>query len=395
MSGPIRKLSIVVNKTADNEIYFDQKLNPRHPSNSSNADPSAQATVKPTIIRRQSSRVKRSIKSASVFYSEASRHQDEPENLFWEKDDKKLIKAVNAIGYDMESISQHWFESEKTPFELWNRIQLLNILEPKRSERVIGQSKRDSLGEGPSSLLYPLSNKRKREIVSLEEKRLFGKARSEHELNVIAQGVEVGKNSFGRLMKMNRGSHEFNVDGKQDTGVSVNLTVDSLETLMEDAADETLKQTIALARRNTARKRLPKAVALLTDDQVYSPNENHISTRLDERSNLIDQNKVGNRLQSIQCTKEGLVNEKVQITDDSSRQIKKKRLLVFRQNELNLPFQQAIDETLLKLTPQKNDEDSYSDLEEFVSPKLDNGLPFIPMTPIPERNGPKMYYYFP
>lgn len=393
MSGPIRKLSIVVNKTADNEIYFDQKLNPRHPSNSSKADHSSQATVKPQIVRRQSTRIKRPIKTASVFYSEASRHQDEPENLFWEKDDKKLIKAVNAIGYDMESISKHWFESEKTPLELWNRIQLLNIPEPKRSKRVIGQSKRDSLDEGPSSLLYPLSNKRKREIVSLEEKRLFGKARSEHELNVIAQGVHVGKNSFGRLMKMNRGSHEFNVDGDQDTGVNVNLTVDSLEALMEDAADENLKQTIALAKRNTVRKRLPKAVALMTDDQVYSPNENQRPGRLDESSNLMDQNKVGN--QSVKCAQEGNVNEKVQVTDESNRQIKKKRMLVFRQNELNLPFQQAIDETLLNLTPQKNDEDNYSDLEEFVSPKLDNGLPLIPMTPIPERNGPKMYYYFP
>ena len=131
----------------------------------------------------------------------------------------------------------------------------------------------------------------------------------------------------------------------------------------------------------------------MTDDQVYSPNENQRPGRLDETSNLKDQNKVGN--QSIQCTQEGMVNEKVKVSDESSRQIKKKRLLVFRQNELNLPFQQAIDETLLNLTPQKNDEDSNSDLEEFVSPKLDNGLPLIPMTPFPERNGPKMYYYFP
>ena len=291
---------------------------------------------------------------------------DDDDNSKWKKaDDVTLRAAVETLGFsDWKRISKIWLDDLKTEDECQQRALELNLA--MRSSSIPANKpgfKFKNTSHIPSKFL---SIKKRREMEAMEERRLFGKARSELENQLINRAYLVGQNK-SQLEKILRMNAAEGAEGRDELKISFSSLVVEMKKI--DAMD--VDHSIRATAKNVPK--LPKAITELTDEEVLSPQR---------REELVTDGANAN-----QSTRSD--------TKDSTRY-----LMNFESTEL--PIESALMEAIEIMTPQKSDAADAlffheGLLEEFISPPLEHPFPCIPF-PVQATSQypslPKPYFLF-
>ena len=262
---------------------------------------------------------------------------------FWNSDDDILLAAVDTLGFtDWERVSSIWFLHEKAPEECAARAYELAMKPRKRKNR-------EGFGK-PIKFEAPIIlPKRRRELESLEERRLFGKMRDRCEQDLIHRAYIVGETRLQRILKLN-GTKEA-----VETGEDITISYSSLMMEMKRISTKEINDSIRAGARSITLKKLPKAVAEMEDSQVLTPPRRAVD-------GIALHHAVG-------CAIVGETN------DDA-------HLLDLGVSELLIPLKDALDNNIMLLSPTKNDgglaDDTCSCLADFASPKMKIPNPWLP-----------------
>ena len=275
-----------------------------------------------------------------------------------EAEDEILRAAVDTLGFsDWKRVSEIWYDGKKTKEECQRRSMELDLSIPLRRKNQVGffNFKRRDPSTNTSFQKY-LSTRRRREMEAMEERRLFGKARSDLEIQLIHRAFIVGQRSHDKILKMNAVSSERND--------LIDLTFSSLMVEMKRTRDADVENSIQSAVK--AITKLPKAIAELKDEQVLTPVRNQHPPTV-ENLGMIENRKL-------------------------TKKKEERKVLDLKSNDL--PIESALFDTIETLTPLKVD-NSGEDWGEFSSPLLDTAFPCLPIPTAPARHrAPKPFFLF-
>jgi len=323
MSRKLRKVSIVVGGSYCKQITFDPKLS--CPKNNVTDD-------------------------SSIGEGDSS-----VDGSTWKQTDDAILRAaVDTVGFDWKRVSNLWFNDNKAEEECYNRATELDI----STRKIPNKYGFNCFRKEPVRSTTHLSIRRRRELEALEERRLFGKTRSDFENQLIHRAYLVGHSKLETLLRMNAIEAE---------GDEIGLTFSSLMVEMQALNKLDVKNSM----RNAAKSipKLPKAISELQDAQVLSPqrypsNNNHDGS-----------------------AKNGPVPGEYK-TD--------RRLINLKSTEL--PIESALMDAIEILTPEKRKGPSHEeeDLAKFISPVMSNPFPCLPITPpkVKFPVAPKTYFMF-
>lgn len=344
MSPKLRKVSIVVDGSYCRQISFNQEQKVCYPSFSSSS-----TTRKRTITKNH----------ADLSYSsEETLESDEESSIrtrIWNrKDDAILQAAIETIGFDWDIISNLWFNTNKSEEQCYIRAMQLEL----KTMKVPNRHGFNYYRKRPSPSMKHVSNRRRRELEALEERRLFGKTRCDFENQIIHCAYLVGYSKLEKLLRMN------GIEVEDD---EVEISFSSLMVEMQALDKADVRDSIVSASKSI--QKLPKAIKELPDAQVLSPQ------RYPTHSN-----KANQRTTHEQCQRKDT-----------------RRFINFKSTEL--PIESSLMDAIEILNPSNRKEEPTLqdlDLEKESSPKMNYPFPCLPFTPpkIKPSAIPKTYFMF-
>ena len=318
--------------------------------------------------------------------SEGSNNYENDDDSFidsnWTKSEETVLRAaIDTLGFDWTRISSTWFHDEKNPEECHCKsidLKISNRLIPNKygfhmaSDDVKihpDRAKTHSL-PAPSK---PLTIRKRKELEVLEERRLFGKPRSELENQLIHRAYLVGVNRLENILKKN-GIEQ----GDQDQP-NIDITFSSLMVEMRSMNPLDVQNSIRAGKKHSTK--LPKSLCELRNDQIFSPSCNRNTGIINDANANVNAN--------------ANANVPAKSKSSASRRDAGRRLLNLRST--GLPIESALKDAIEILTPERHPNRSHNDEEglvDFISPRLETEFPCLPIPPpIARFRAPKKTFF--
>ena len=309
-------------------------------------------------------------------------------SAIWTKgDDETLCAAVNTLGQcSWERISKYWFNGLKFDFECeyrWEDIKDSNLDIPfksgtkylnsdnignKRPSQFDSSCNWSSLSanccnderkkETVQNLLKksvnrnntkPVSIRKRRELEALEERRLFGKDRSEVEKQLIHRAYIIGQTKLEKILRMNAAESK----GENDTTISFSSIVTEMKKIPDKIFENSLKSTSKNIRK------LPRSVMEIEEQDVYSP------IKSEQYSKSVKPQFAHGHLLNLNST---------QLPISQIIEVERYRI---SQIERDKSVGERIDGPILSTVSNNTDECS---LKAFLSPPLNRPFPYLEST---------------
>jgi len=276
----------------------------------------------------------------------------------WASEDNDILqKAISTIGINWEIIAKDWFNGLKSANYLANQWKILCLLQTSNDTRTNVHTISSSLLSTTQPTLTlkhcnnthskekPISGRRRKELESLETKKLFGKQLSEEEIILVHRAYFIGQNMIDKILRMN------NTQEIKD-GNNISVSFDSLIVEIQRVPrDKVLASRTSMSRWL---QNLPCTIGKRRDEKVISSSKYSIKNR------ILDYIPNKDNIMNITCFAEIPMNE------------------VFAMYQLRLISSikhnnEAQQETIV---PSKCDIDKR--LNEYTSPQLNIPFPYLP-----------------
>ncbi len=209
-------------------------------------------------------------------------------------DDETLRAAVNTLGLNCWGrISKHWFHGKKIDFECQHRWETLsngkNHYEENKNDKSSFTSSLSSTNQSsctstntsstsfiqnryddgkrkcikpsvePPKTMKSIPLRKRRELEAMEERRLFGKDRSDAEKDLIHRAYIVGQNKMEQIMRMNAAETK----GEYETTISFSSVVTEMKNVKSSDVEDSLKAN--------SKRKLPRSVMEIEEKKLLSP----------------------------------------------------------------------------------------------------------------------------